>query len=115
MKFVNCLTEMSPFLKWVASTVRGAKIIVGICVIGFVISVGDIVYEQSTGVSETSWGRRIERVERSENPQAFEGIIYFEMFRSAGLLLIALFGATMIASVRNYDVFAPGMEFKSIE
>lgn len=115
MEFVNCLTKMSPFFEWVVSSIRGAKILVWCCVIGFVAAVVDIAHEQHTGVAETSWGQSQATVVRSEDPQAFERIIHFEMVRAAGVLLIAVFTTSMVASVKNYDVFAPGMEFKSLE
>lgn len=115
MKFVNSLTTMSSFLEWIVSSIRGVKIIVWCCVIGFAISVCDILHERNTGIAETAWGSGHEKAERSDKPKAFESIIHFEMLRSAGLLLIALVASSMIASVKSYDVFAPGQEFETLK
>jgi len=115
MDYVNYLTKTFPLLDWIVSTLTGAKLLVWMCLIGAGVSAVDIVLEQQSGIAQASLRGNTGSATREKAPEDFARIIQFEVIRSIGLLVLAGFTAGSIAAVRNYDIFAPGQTFKSLD
>jgi len=115
MDYVNYLTKTFPLLDWIVSTLTGANTFVWICLVGAAVSAVDIVLEHRSGIAQASVRGDTGSATREKAPEDFARIIQFEVIRTIGLLVLAGFTAGLIAAVRHYDIFAPGLTLNSFE
>lgn len=102
-----------PLIEWILAKVARVEILVRLLIIVSALSFADVAWEWKTGVATVSWpGKATSNC--LENPEPFARIIRFELVRSCALILLTLCLQQAVASVRKFDIFAPGQKFKDL-
>lgn len=79
------------------------------------VSIADIAWEYQTGIAEVYSKVSTYTARRATHPDAFQRIVTVEIYRTGGIVVLGLALMAVRKSTTDYDIFAPGREFKSLE
>jgi hypothetical protein len=83
--------------------------------IAALVSIGDIAWEYQTGVADVYSKVSTYTARRATHPDAFQRIITLEIYRTVGIAVVGLALMAVRKSTNDFDIFAPGREFKSLD
>lgn len=83
--------------------------------IAALVSIADIAWEYQTGVADVYSKVSTYTARLATHPDAFQRIITLEIYRTLGIVVVGLALMAVRKSTNDYDIFAPGREFKCLD